>query len=291
MSESRMRLRVTHSASWMARLASSTIMAEPPRTKMVTALELAHSSRTRIFLEVVPSCCSRMMPHDPSFSGAHSSNRGTMRAPVAMAINSISTPPTQRTAGNPFCRSRWLASSSKPHWHNAMLAPDSLTSETILVKYSSSSLLMSSYCWTDPRSTLCLVLGLGGSNGQVKMQILASRTSLGICGCDISLSRMMPRTSAVSSRRPPTLPVTVIRSRFTSPRSRSATANTASTHVCASDLRDLDTIFESSEVMADLTSGARSLAALSQVICSAISRRWATATSHAASNPSEILIG
>ena len=40
--------------------------------------------------------------------------RGTMRAPVASASSSSSTPPTQRTAGRPWCISRWLASSSKP---------------------------------------------------------------------------------------------------------------------------------------------------------------------------------
>lgn len=43
-------------------------------------------------------------------------NRGTMRAPVAIAMSSSSTPPTQRTAGSWFCSRRWLASSSKPHW-------------------------------------------------------------------------------------------------------------------------------------------------------------------------------
>lgn len=41
-------------------------------------------------------------------------NRGMMRAPVAMASSSISTPPTHRTAGRSLCIKRWLASSSNP---------------------------------------------------------------------------------------------------------------------------------------------------------------------------------
>ena len=44
------------------------------------------------------------LPALPSFSGAHSSKRGIMRPPVAMAINSISTPPTHLTAGNSFLK-------------------------------------------------------------------------------------------------------------------------------------------------------------------------------------------
>jgi hypothetical protein len=40
---------------------------------------------------------------------------------------SISGPPTHRTAGRSFCISRWLASSSKPHWQMTRLAPVSLT--------------------------------------------------------------------------------------------------------------------------------------------------------------------
>ena len=50
----------------------------------------------------------------PSLSGASSEKRGTMRAPVAMASSSSSTPPTQRTAGKSLAISKWLASSSKP---------------------------------------------------------------------------------------------------------------------------------------------------------------------------------
>ena len=45
----------------------------------------------------------------------------------AIAINSISTPPTHRTAGRPDCKSRWFASSSKPHWQITIFAPESFT--------------------------------------------------------------------------------------------------------------------------------------------------------------------
>jgi len=42
-------------------------------------------------------------------------------------LTSISGPPTQRTAGSWRCRSRWLASSSKPHWQMTRFAPVSFT--------------------------------------------------------------------------------------------------------------------------------------------------------------------
>src|SRR3546814_18908870 len=77
--------------------------------------------------------------------------------------------------------------------------------------------------------TLWVVLGLGGSKGQVRTMILASLISLGICGCDISLSSTMPWTSCVSSREPPVLPTNLIMSRLTSRRSKSAPARTALT--------------------------------------------------------------
>jgi hypothetical protein len=96
-----------------------------PLTKMVTARVLAHSSMTSIFSRVVPKVISRTRPAVPSFSGFRSSNRGTMRPLVAMAMSSISGPPTHLTAGRLFWRSRWLASSSKPHWQMARLAPAS----------------------------------------------------------------------------------------------------------------------------------------------------------------------
>lgn len=47
--------------------------------------------------------------------------------PLHMQLpTSISGPPTQRTAGKLFWRSKWFASSSKPHWQIARLAPVSL---------------------------------------------------------------------------------------------------------------------------------------------------------------------
>ena len=98
-----------------------------PRTNTVTALELAHSSMTSIFSLVVPNDNSRTIPAVPSLSAVKSSNRGTIRPLVAMAMSSISGPPTHRTAGKSFCINRWLASSSKPHWQMTKLAPVSLT--------------------------------------------------------------------------------------------------------------------------------------------------------------------
>ena len=59
----------------------------PPLMKMVTALVLWHSSMTSIRSFMVPKDSSRTRPALPSFSGVSSSNRGTMRPPVAMAIS------------------------------------------------------------------------------------------------------------------------------------------------------------------------------------------------------------
>lgn len=59
----------------------------PPRMKIVTALEFLHFSIINILSFVVPKLTSRTKPAKPSFSGVNSSNRGTMRPPVAMAIN------------------------------------------------------------------------------------------------------------------------------------------------------------------------------------------------------------
>jgi hypothetical protein len=58
-----------------------------PRTKTVTARVLAHSSITSILSRVVPNSNSRTSPARPSFSGDKSSNLGTIRPFVAMAIN------------------------------------------------------------------------------------------------------------------------------------------------------------------------------------------------------------
>jgi hypothetical protein len=156
-----MRFRTAQMESWSARFASSTIWDHNenkfydrsglvptilllPRTKTVTVFVFAHSSMTSILSRVVPKVSSRTIPALPSLAAVRSSNRGTIRPPVAMAINynpsvshkrppgpqkntSISGPPTHRTAGRSFCISRWLASSSKPHWQMTRLAPVSFT--------------------------------------------------------------------------------------------------------------------------------------------------------------------
>ena len=83
-------------------------------------------------------------------------------------------------------------------------------------------------------STLCFVLGFGGSNGHVRMAILASSILFGICGWLISLSTTIPYISSVSSSFPPTLPSTLIKSKLTSFLSKSATARTALTAISAS---------------------------------------------------------
>ena len=64
---------------------------------MVTARVLAHSSITIILSRVVPKVTSRTIPAFPNFSGDKSSNRGTMRPSVAMAIN-------------------WASRCQKSHW-------------------------------------------------------------------------------------------------------------------------------------------------------------------------------
>jgi hypothetical protein len=85
------------------------------------------------------------------------------------------------------------------------------------------------YSSTLSMSNLCFVFGLGGSNGHVRIAILASLTTLGIWGCDMSLSTTTPLTNEVSSSEPPTLPSTLMSSKSTSRRERSATERTAST--------------------------------------------------------------
>mmetsp|Transcript_45949 Transcript_45949/g.80302 ORF Transcript_45949/g.80302 Transcript_45949/m.80302 type:complete len:251 (-) Transcript_45949:939-1691(-) len=129
-----MRLRTTHMASCRERCASSTIILLPPRISTVTALEQAQSSMTSMRSLVVPKLTSRTVPARPSLASLSSEKRGTMRPPVAIAMSSSSTPPTQRTAGRPFCSSKWFASSSKPHWQITRLAPESLHCLTIVVK-------------------------------------------------------------------------------------------------------------------------------------------------------------
>mmetsp|Transcript_80541 Transcript_80541/g.228162 ORF Transcript_80541/g.228162 Transcript_80541/m.228162 type:complete len:224 (+) Transcript_80541:217-888(+) len=123
---SRIRFLTQQFASWRQRLASSTTIWLPPRTRIVTAFEFAQSSMTSIWSWVVPNASSRTHPALPSFASVSSSKRGTILPPVAMAMSSSSTPPTHLTAGS-FCwYSRWLASSSKPHWQITRLAPDAL---------------------------------------------------------------------------------------------------------------------------------------------------------------------
>mmetsp|Transcript_4661 Transcript_4661/g.6581 ORF Transcript_4661/g.6581 Transcript_4661/m.6581 type:complete len:375 (-) Transcript_4661:291-1415(-) len=284
-----MRLRVTHMASCSDRLASSTIILFPPRTRIVTALLCAHCSITIMRSLVVPKATSRMSPARPSFSGASSPNRGTMRPPVAMAISSSSTPPTHRTAGSWFWSSRWLASSSKPHWQMTTLAPLSLHCRTMVPKYSCSRACSRSYASREVMSSLCFVLGLGGSKGQVRMHIRASRTSLGICACDHSLSITMPWMSSVSSSRPPGLPVILIMSKFTSCRSRSATLSTASTAMRAIRSLWMLMIFDDSVVFAVFIR--MSVFSRLNSTRSAICASRATATPQASSNPSAMRTG
>lgn len=58
-----------------------------PRTNTVTALELAQSSTTSILSLVVPNEISLTIPACPNFSAVRSSNRGTMRPFVAIAMS------------------------------------------------------------------------------------------------------------------------------------------------------------------------------------------------------------
>mmetsp|Transcript_12073 Transcript_12073/g.28356 ORF Transcript_12073/g.28356 Transcript_12073/m.28356 type:complete len:285 (-) Transcript_12073:19-873(-) len=132
-------------------------------------------------------------------------------------------------------------------------------------------------------SSLCLVLGFGGSKGHVRMAIFASLTVFGICGWLKSLSTMMPCISVVSSSFPPTLPSTLMRSKLTSLRSRVATESTASTLMRASCSLRLLTTLDPSAVLAAFKSAAWSSAWMSTV--RAISPILFTATSHARSKP------
>mmetsp|Transcript_24196 Transcript_24196/g.29344 ORF Transcript_24196/g.29344 Transcript_24196/m.29344 type:complete len:310 (+) Transcript_24196:675-1604(+) len=252
---SRMRLRATQIESCRLRLISSRIILFPPRQKMVTALLLWQSSITTILSFVVPNAISFTRPAFPSFASVSSWKRGTIRPPVAIASSSSSTPPTQRIAGSSLTINKWLASSSKPHWQQIRFAPESLHCWTMSVKYFFSAARRVSNFSTVSMSTLCLVFGLGGSKGQVRIAIFASLISFCICGWLMSLSRMRPRTSLVSSSFPPTLPSSLIKSRFTSFLSKSATAKTASTHILAISFLHRPTILEESVVMHVFTSG------------------------------------
>jgi len=95
---------------------------------------------------------------------------------------------------------------------------------------------------------LCLVLGLGGSNGHVKIQILASVISFLILGCEISFSIKIPFIILESSTLPPVLPYILIKSKLTSLLSISATESTASTAILANYFLLECTIFEPNAV-------------------------------------------
>mmetsp|Transcript_46745 Transcript_46745/g.130144 ORF Transcript_46745/g.130144 Transcript_46745/m.130144 type:complete len:280 (-) Transcript_46745:18-857(-) len=138
-------------------------------------------------------------------------------------------------------------------------------------------------------SSLCLVFGLGGSKGQVRMAILASFTTLGICGWLKSLSTIMPWMRVVSSNFPPTLPSTLIRSKFTSWRSKLATESTASTLMRASWSLRLLTTLDPSAVLAAFSRAAWLSAWMLTV--RAISSTFFTATSQARSKPNAIRNG
>ena len=66
----------------------------PPLRNIVTAFEFLHSSITSILSLVVPKVISRTTPAEPSLSDVSSWKRGTIRPPVAIAMSSISGPPT-----------------------------------------------------------------------------------------------------------------------------------------------------------------------------------------------------
>ena len=59
----------------------------PPLINIVTARVFLHSSMTNMRSLVVPNDNSLTMPAWPNFSDVSSENRGTIRPPVAIAIN------------------------------------------------------------------------------------------------------------------------------------------------------------------------------------------------------------
>ena len=78
----------------------------------------------------------------------------------------------------------------------------------------------------------------------------------------------------MSSSRPPTLPSTLMRSRLTSRRSRSATARTALTHISAMSRLHLPTILEESVVAQVATRGSMSLLAVEEASDALPWRPW-----------------
>jgi hypothetical protein len=79
------------------------------------ALQHLQSSITNILSFDVPNYTSLTRLASPNLSFDNSLNLGTILAPVAIAINSTSVPETHLTAGRLFYKSKWFASSSKPH--------------------------------------------------------------------------------------------------------------------------------------------------------------------------------
>mmetsp|Transcript_2997 Transcript_2997/g.10763 ORF Transcript_2997/g.10763 Transcript_2997/m.10763 type:complete len:293 (-) Transcript_2997:26-904(-) len=138
-------------------------------------------------------------------------------------------------------------------------------------------------------SSVCFVFGLGGSNGHVSTAIRASTMSFCMLGCENSLSSTMPCTSSVSSILPPGLPSTLMWSKLTSLRSRSATLSTACTAISAILRLCRFTILDDSVVMAVSTSGDVSSAENGTVVL--ISASFATHISAALSKPSATRIG
>ena len=103
------------------------------------------------------------------------------------------------------------------------------------------------------------------------------------------MSTITPLTRTVSDSEPPTLPSTLMSSKSTSFRSRSATERTASTAMLANLSWALDTILDPSAVLATLTRF--SVESREKGITSDIRSSSFTATSHAASYPSAMRMG
>ena len=134
-----------------------------------------------------------------------------------------------------------------------MLQPFFFKCSIMSLKYFCSSLYSFWKLSAEVMSMLCLVLGLGASKGQVKMAILASWTSLTICGWEKSLSIRIPSINWVSSILPPVFSWILIKSRLTSFRSRSATLRTARTAISANLFLSLLTTLDPRETHAAST--------------------------------------
>lgn len=209
---------------------------------------------TSIFSSLVPNCNYLIVPAFPNFSGVISSNRGMILAPVAIAMSSMSIPPTHLTAGSLLWSNKWLASSSNPHWQSATLQLFFCKWPIISAKYFCSNWYNFLNDSALVISILCFVLGLGASNGHVNMAILASLTYFGIWGWENSLSMRIPSISIVSSILPPVFSWIFIKSKFTSFLYKSATTITAFTAISANLFWSFETIFEPRDTHAASTS-------------------------------------